>query len=198
MRGFTTLLVCAIGLGIGAGTTTVLRGAKAVPSKAADSSTKSAPDTGVQEVAVFVGASWCRASAFPELKDSLPNVLKKLEGEAKSRNHWFTSIGVSLDQPARKGIDWLGEYANFGELIVGGGWANYGAIDLIWSDSLSVVELPQLIVLSRPILASSPRMKFGPITIRERLRGVEPIIHRLALEPASLRSDIVASPRVGR
>jgi hypothetical protein len=178
MIRFGVLLVCMVGLGIGAGAAATLRRSKPSPIAQA-SAFRVSPDTGVQEVAVFIGATWCAASAFPGLKDSLPILMKQLKAEARSRNHWFSSIGVSLDAPPQKGIDWLSKYGPFDELIVGGGWANYGVLSLIWSDPSSPADLPQLIILTRPIVAASPRMRLGPTTVRERLYGSKPILSRL-------------------
>lgn len=197
MRRFSLLLVCVLGLAVGAATTVALRYREPTPI-VADSAAKAVPDSGVQEVAVFIGASWCAASAFPQLKDSLPLLLKRLETEARSRNHWFSTIGVSLDVPAKKGIEWLNEYGTFGQLIVGGGWGNYAVLDLIWSDLSSAPELPQLVILSRPILASTPRIRLGPVTVRERVSGAQPILLRLSSDQAQSLSNANPTLGVGR
>jgi hypothetical protein len=175
-------------LGIGAAVTSGLRNSPPIEIKT-DSLTQSLPDTGVQEVAVFIGASWCPASSFPQLRDSLPVLLKRLESEARARNHWFTTIGISLDRPAKRGIEWLNEYAPFRELIVGGGWGNYGVIDLIWTDPASPPALPQLVILERRVDASGQRIEFGPAIVRERLYGVQPILNRVAVNRARRTSD---------
>lgn len=175
MTRFGGLLVCILGLGIGSVGALAI-GRTATHAMAPPSPSK-VPTDSIQEVAIFMGASWCKAAASPQLKDSLPRIITQLRAEARSRNHSFSSIGVSLDSPAQKGVNWLNTYDRFDELIVGGGWANYGVLGLIWSDSVSSAELPQLIVLSRPILVSA-RMRVGPITVRERLYGVRSILRR--------------------
>jgi hypothetical protein len=188
VRRFVFPLLCLVGLGFGGVLTVALR-RSSPPQVDSVPAMKSLPDTGVQEVAVFIGASWCRASAFPQLRDSLPLLMKVLETEAHARNHRFSSIGVSLDAVPKDGIAWLSNYGTFRELIVGGGWGNYGVIGLIWSDPASSPELPQLLIMTRPILASAPRMRFGSVTVRERLYGMRHILQRFSSHPAQTGFD---------
>ena len=104
MRRFSLLLVCVLGLAVGAATTVALRYRNPTPI-VADSAAKAVPDSGVQEVAVFIGASWCAASAFTS-KDSLP-LCQGLETKP-GRESLVPTIGVSRC-PANKGIEWLNE-----------------------------------------------------------------------------------------
>jgi hypothetical protein len=182
MRRFSVYTVCILGLVVGVGIQTIVARpsrSSVRPTLAENLDTRAPTDTGAQEVAVFIGASWCAATArSPALRDSLPIVFKRLAMEATARHHKFSRIGVSLDVPPQTGLDWLSKYGSFDQVIVGGGWGNFGVVNMIWSDSASQAALPQLIIFSRRIVATSPRIVFGPVTVRERLYGPGPIMRR--------------------
>jgi hypothetical protein len=185
MRRFELLIVVIVGLTLGAGTTFFIRRQESIrtaeASAAGPSFVSAGPDSGIQEAAVFIGASWCRGAAYPNLRDSLPILMEALRTEANSRNHRFTTIGVSLDGSAETGVEWLTKYGAFDELDVGGGWGNYAVLSLIWSDSSSSPILPQLVILTRQITSESPRkMHVGSVLVRERFYGAGPILRRLA------------------
>ena len=189
MRRLSVYTLCILGLVVGVGIQTIIArpNRSAVrPTLAENLNTNALADTGVQEIAVFIGASWCVATLrSPELRDSLPIVFRRLATEATARHHKFSRLGVSLDAPPQTGLDWLSKYGRFDQLIVGGGWGNFGVVNMIWSDSASEATLPQLIIVSRRIVATSPRIVFGPVTVRERLYGPGPIMRRgLGSHPA--------------
>jgi hypothetical protein len=191
MRRLSVYTVCILGLVVGVGIQTIIarpNRSSIRPTGAENLNKNAPPDTGAQEVAVFIGASWCTATLrSPALRDSLPIVFRRLAMEATARHHKFSRIGVSLDVPPQTGLDWLSKYGPFDQLIVGGGWGNFGVVNMIWSDSASQAALPQLIVFSRDILATSPRIVFGPVTVRERLYGPGPIMRRsLGSQPVAV------------
>ncbi len=150
---------------------------------------------GTQEVAVFIGASWCGASRYPGLRDSVPKLMLRLAREAHTRHHQFESMGIALDQPAQKGIKWLSQYGSFDELIVGNNWANFGAIRFIWSDSLVQPALPQLIVMSRSFATTDQTIKVGHEQILERIYGPQKIMNRLAADSSERSRQPTGSTR---
>lgn len=179
---FESLLVVVAGLVVGAAATFYIKHKERTGTAQESASNVDAgePDSGIQEAAVFIGASWCRGAASPELRDSLPILMTTLRAEAYARSHRFTSIGVSLDGSPETGIDWLTKYGQFDELDVGGGWGNYAVLSLIWGDSSSAPILPQLIILTREIATESPtKIKLGSLVVRERLYGTRLILRRL-------------------
>lgn len=116
--------------------------------------------------AVFVGASTCGASRSPALPRDVKAALSLLRDSARVAGVPFSTVGVALDWVPAEGIDWLRRVADFDEIIAGKNWANLGAIDYLWRDSLTVPAMPQLIVVTRTIRADSARiLASSPLTV---------------------------------
>jgi hypothetical protein len=108
--------------------------------------------------AVFVGASTCAASRSSALPRDLKAALSLLRDSATAAGISFSTIGVALDWVPADGINWLKRIADFDEVIAGRNWANLGAIDYLWNDSLTVPAMPQLIVAIRTVATDSARV----------------------------------------
>lgn len=166
MRRFSVYTLCIPGLVVGVGIQTIIArpNRSAVrPALAENLNANARPRTlACKRLQFIIGASWCVATRrSPQLRDSLPKVFRRLATEATARHHKFSRIGVSLDAPPQTGLDWLSKYGRFDQLIIGGGWGNFGVVNMTWSDSSSEATLPQLIMFSRRIVATSPRIVFG-------------------------------------
>jgi hypothetical protein len=121
--------------------------------------TRASLPNGATLEAVFVGASTCEASRSSALPRAVRGALALLRDSAAAVGVQFASIGLALDWGPSEGIRWLGRVAHFDEVVAGRSWANLGAIDYLWRDSLGVPAMPQLIVATRTILSDRTRVR---------------------------------------
>jgi len=107
--------------------------------------------TGSELVAVFMVASTCGASHNPDLPRLLDSIRVRLSARAAREGEQFVTIGVSLDDDAATGIEFLSHFGRFDAVIAGGGWAGPGALSYMIRDLHGDLAMPQLVLLSRAV-----------------------------------------------
>ena len=135
------------------------------------SSTDGSLPTGTNLEAVFLGASTCDGSRSSSLPNTLKAAFGLLRDSAAAVGARFSSIGIAIDWVPAVGVSWLKGVADFDEVIAGKNWANLGAIEYLWHDSLAVPAMPQLMVVTRIIHAGSARVVTTEPQVLLRLVG---------------------------
>jgi hypothetical protein len=110
------------------------------------------PMTGIdgdEIIAVFITSSGCVASRQPELPGSLESIKLALAERGRAQAFRFSIIGVALDWDPMTGVEHLGAFGRFDELVAGRNWWNSGAAAYIWRDVPGSAVTPQLVVVRR-------------------------------------------------
>jgi hypothetical protein len=69
------------------------------------------------------------------------------QGEKQS----FVSLGVALDWSIRDGLEFLGEFGPFDEVMVGRSWLNSGGVRYMWRDIPGEPVCPSIIGTTRQV-----------------------------------------------
>ncbi len=115
---------------------------------------------GRQILAVYIGATTCGPCQEDSLKSAVRVMKVSLAKQAKAANASFSAVGVSLDWTVKDGISFLDNLGDFDEVMLGGNWANSGALRYIWADTTQAPMIPQVVVLERTVDPTSDRIRF--------------------------------------
>jgi hypothetical protein len=75
---------------------------------------------------VYLGSSNCMWSNRDELPAMIERLKLSFQAQATALGIGFTAIGVASDRIAADGVEHLGKFGNFDEVLAGRGWANTG------------------------------------------------------------------------
>ena len=145
-------------------------------------STAAAQDTGYvpaqdfpngrQIEAVYFGANWCRPCRAPSMKGAIRAMKPLLAVQAKNAGATFSAMVVALDRDFSTGAQFIAPLGAFDEYSIGADLVSTAAQQYIWSDSLGMPVVPQVIVFERTVAVTRGRpMSFGPRHILLRVRG---------------------------
>jgi hypothetical protein len=125
---------------------------------------------------VLIGSSACGAHRNESLREAIETVKQSLAERFTGEGTQFASTGVALDWQIAAGIDFLGAFGEFDEVIIGGNWLNSGAVRDIWRDFPGSSVVPQVVVVKRSVTVSSSTISVGEEEFVARLAGAEQIM----------------------
>jgi hypothetical protein len=134
------------------------------------------PDDRIQDVMILIGSSHCGYSTDPKLKGAYDRLVA-----ANDKAHHFgptLRIGVSMDEDARRGFEWLQSVGRFDEVDIGGNWLNDAVVNYIWSERAAPPSIPQILLVERHIHEAglpSPRISVTKARIIRRAAGLDHI-----------------------
>jgi hypothetical protein len=148
-------------------------------------------------MAIFVAASTCGASRFPLLPDALHDIRIALSRETELSRKQFVLVGVSIDQDASTGVEFLRRYGPFDEVLAGHGWLNAGAIAYVVRDMPSEHSIPQLVLVERDLDVEDGRIVDVHDTLVGRKIGADQIVSYAAFLKNNAPSSLSRSGRQG-
>ena len=108
-------------------------------------------DSGDELVFVFVGSSRCRWSNDPQL----PSLVKKgrtaVTAQAIEASMGFAAIGITSDVVPESGVEHLGRFGGFDQVVTGMGWRNVGLMKYLDGPAAT----PQVLVLARSVVVEA-------------------------------------------
>jgi hypothetical protein len=108
--------------------------------------------SGTDTLAILLLSAACPACQDPSGRSSVKSAIDDIvERRTVDSDFGLVLVGVALDWDTEAGLAMLKLYGRFDELIVGQGWLNSAAIRHVWTDSLGIPEVPQLVVVEREI-----------------------------------------------
>lgn len=145
------------------------------------------PDSGQTSelVSVFISASFCGANKTVGFREAVRELNDILEVRALAENIAFRSIGISIDWDPHLGVQYLGRFGPFDEIIAGNNWLNLGTLRYIWNDFPGMGAIPQILILRRTVHNSQAALTVSNERVISRLVGVDQI--KDWLEPAKLQ-----------
>jgi thiol-disulfide isomerase/thioredoxin len=127
---------------------------------------------GREIVAVYFGANWCGPCRSPATKAAILRMKPLLATQAKAAGADFAAMVVALDRSFADGAAFIKDLGAFDEYSIGGDLASTAAQAYIWSDSLAIPAVPQVIVFERDVSVQRGRpMTFGPRHVLARVAG---------------------------
>lgn len=139
-------------------------------------SVDSAEGENLELVAILVSSSTCAGNTYPGFLNAARRVpwLIQERGLEAGMAHYL--MGVAIDPVAAEGWRYLEDIGEFHEVVVGGGWANTGALRYIWEGGHLSPHVPQLLVLRRTTLLSSQHVSVSEVTILRHLDSPEALV----------------------
>ncbi len=131
--------------------------------------------TGQELLMVFITASSCGASRDTELPALLERAKLLARASVKEEDESFRAVAVALDWDVATGYAFLERFGQFDQVSVGANWMNEGSIKYIWRDVPGHATMPQVLLLSRNVVADSSGIHVGPERLLRRLVGTEEI-----------------------
>lgn len=106
------------------------------------------------------------------MKAAVHGMKPLLAMQAKNAGETFSAMVVALDRDFASGAQFIAPLGAFDEYSIGADFASTAAQQYIWSDSLGMPAVPQVIVFERTVAVTRGRpMTFGPRHILLRIRG---------------------------
>ncbi|MGD2218386.1 MAG: hypothetical protein PVJ64_16640 [Gemmatimonadales bacterium] len=125
---------------------------------------------------ILIGSSACGAQRNEDLREAIEAAKRDLAERFTGEGKQFASTGVALDWRIEDGLEFLGAFGEFDEVIVGGNWLNAGAVRYIWRDFPGASTVPQVVVLKRSVTVSSSTISVGEEELLARLAGTEQVM----------------------
>lgn len=126
--------------------------------------------TGTHLIFVFVAPS---GDPDEEHQEAVTQARSAMRSYAAGEGYLFATVGISYDWIVEEGLEQLGRFGTFDEVIVGRGWLNTG-IDVYVRQFGGTPSVPQLVVFlqdvdvsSRPTVVREPRELFRAIGANE-------------------------------
>lgn len=136
---------------------------------------------------IFIGATFCGAATRPGFPAVVEKAKRVLAQQAVRDKKSFASIGIAVDNTVPAGLQFLGAFGKFDELIVGRNWLNSGAIKYIWKDVAGTPGIPRLLVVERTVLQADNAITFGPERLVLRKLGLSQIERWVAAQQDNWR-----------
>lgn len=167
-----TFAVLAIAAGFVSGFNTSFDEGRSVPL---------APVSGGPElVFVYIGSSTCGPSNAPSLGPALERLRQMARNEAERRGVGFATIGIARDRSAAAGIDHLGQFGAWDEVLSGRGWLNTGIIKYVYEDLPGRAATPQVVIVERSV-RRTPTVAIESESVLLRSVGLDQITRSVAL-----------------
>ena len=128
---------------------------------------------GRQVLVILVGSSGCRFTSDPRARNAFWKIVQA-EKALESDSVEISTVGVAIDRSADDGLETLRAIGKFDEYSVGNGWLGTAALQFIVRDLSGVPMVPQVLVVSRAVVAGSPP-RVGEDSVHIRLTGVDQI-----------------------
>ncbi|MGD2153917.1 MAG: hypothetical protein PVG79_11675 [Gemmatimonadales bacterium] len=125
---------------------------------------------------IFIGSSTCGAHRDAGFRAAIATAKRALAERFTGAGRQFASAGVAIDWRIEDGIEFLAEFGEFDEIIVGGNWLNSGAIRYVWEDFPGSSVVPQVVVARRSVNVSGSTIAVGEEELLARLAGAEQIM----------------------
>lgn len=135
------------------------------------------PLPATEVVAVVISSSFCSGNQIEGFRDAvakIPSLLR--ERTAGFANLVPHTVGISVDQRARVGTQYLQELADFDEISSGGGWTNSNAAKYFWESYSLPAGVPQVVLLSRRVTRAPADILIEDETILETITSAEGIV----------------------
>ena len=136
---------------------------------------------GQEFILVFIGSYECAASRAPELAPAFRDAQTSLRARVAAENAEFVTVGVAVDWVVDEGLAFLKDIATFDEMSAGRSWLNSSAVPLLWGAQAGEPALPQIVLLSRRIVADPGSYRIDEERVLLRKVGLDEILQWQAL-----------------
>lgn len=110
------------------------------------------PATSIEQIAmVFVGSSTCAVSGSPQVHRDVDRAASMVSSWANSEGMDFHRIGVAVAPSAEQGLEYLGGFGPFDEVLIGPGFYSIGLLRYVIMGFPGPDVTPQLLVAKRQI-----------------------------------------------
>ena len=134
-----------------------------------------APRSGDEIMVVLLISETCPGAQDPEFRAGVRRAMAAVTDRALETGHRAVFVGVSLSSNTTSARRFIGDFAQFDEIVVGRGWLNSQAIRLFWRDSPGPAGVPQLVLMRRRIDVENGTIQVGRDSLLMRLTGVDEI-----------------------
>ena len=111
---------------------------------------------GPELVMVYLGSSSCVASNGKELPELIEDVKLALRNLAWEHGYMFSAVGVAVDSRVSAGLNHLGKFGTFDEVMTGRSWLGAGSRKYFFEDLPGAASTPQILVYRRDVHISTP------------------------------------------
>lgn len=135
------------------------------------------PAAGTHLIAFVMTASDCGWSNHESMKGAFRSIRPMLRSVHGTSYAQVTVIGVALDEDPDIGLRFLAELGNgsvgaaFDQVVVGGRWLNDEVVRFVWRERAADAATPQVVVVERPVIASSWQSDFTMSVDPDRVIG---------------------------
>lgn len=134
------------------------------------------PEVMVERALVLLGSSQTPGETNRLLSDAWETLSHRYARGADHRAALFATVGVATDGDVRIASEWLRSIGKFEEVDVGRSWYNLGATAYIWSDTVSLAAIPQIVLVQRTIHEDVPgRIRYSDVVVLRRALGSKEI-----------------------
>ena len=130
------------------------------------------PEPGADTLLVFLLSSGCPACRAEPNATNLRLALERYSSQTTRAR----TLGAAIDNNVQAALAYLTSVGTFDQISAGGGWTNQIAHDFIWPDTIPLVTVPQVLVISRRVTAPVRGRRSMQDSVVERLIGMPPII----------------------
>lgn len=112
-------------------------------------------DSGDELVFVFIGSSRCRWSNDAQLPSLVKQARTAVTALAQEASIGFAAIGLTTDVVPESGVEHLGRFGGFDQIVTGMGWRNIGLMKYLHGELYGPAATPQVLVLARSVVVEA-------------------------------------------
>lgn len=129
-------------------------------------------DTLQEVVMVFMASGRCKACADKKLPEIISAAKVTLKKRVEQQGLTFSTLAVGVDRTPKEAYKELRRYGDFDEVIGGRMWSGLGVLYFGWEKHPGAVSVPQVVVLTRTLVASAGHLRVLSETLRTRVVGL--------------------------
>ena len=147
---------------------------------------------------MVISARFCRGNRVAGFHEAVAKIPALLRAQVSDRPEVITRVvGVSLDNNAEVGTDYLFRLAEFDEVVAGGSWLNTATEKLLWGSYPLKASIPQVVLLQRTVTwAGGSAATLEEERVLETYDGADKIVAWVA--QGAPVGELAAAPVAGR
>lgn len=134
----------------------------------------------VELTAILLSSSTCAGNTLPGFTEAVQEIGWRVQERAVERQVLHRIVGVATDPLAADGLRYLQGLGEFHEVVAGGGWTNFAAMQLMWTEPRVPAQVPQLLIDRRVIHESSESVAILESKVMQHLRSASEIVDWVA------------------
>lgn len=109
-------------------------------------------ETGDEVAFIFIGSSKCQYANDERVNRIVRRAKLHLSRLINEKGLGFSATGIAKDWIVRDGIEYLGKFGSFDEILAGRSWLNEGVLKYVYEEIPGYAATPQIIVTKRKVL----------------------------------------------